>query len=100
VLILFILVLGSAIVIGRPSNAFTQEANPEAFKIMKKKAINPETELPKTLDPSLFKGKAKKAYEVAKEISTILAQVPCFCECEAYGHENLLDCFIDNHGAG
>jgi Protein of unknown function with PCYCGC motif len=85
---------------GEPSKAFTQEANPEAFKIMKKKAVNPETGLPKTLDPSLFKGKPKKAYEVAKQIPAILAQVPCFCECEAFGHENLLDCFIDNHGAG
>jgi hypothetical protein len=82
------------------SKAIAQEANPEAFKIMEEKAINPKTGLPKTLDPNLFKGKAKEAYQIAKEIPEILSQMPCFCECEPYGHENLLDCFIDRHGAG
>jgi hypothetical protein len=82
------------------SNTIAQETNPEAFKIMKKKAINPKTGLPQTLDPNLFKGKVKEAYQIAKEIPEILSQIPCFCECEPYGHENLLDCFIDRHGAG
>ena len=82
------------------SKAIAQEATPEAFKILKEKAINPKTGLPNTLDPSLFKGKAKEAYQIAKEIPEILSQMPCFCECEPYGHENLLDCFIDRHGAG
>jgi hypothetical protein len=40
------------------SKAIAQETNPEAFKIMKEKVINPKTGLPKTLDPNLFKGKA------------------------------------------
>ncbi len=78
----------------------SQETNPEAFRILKQKSINPKTGLPRTLDPNLFRGKAKEAYQVAREIPEILAQMPCFCECETYGHENLLDCFIDNHGAG
>jgi hypothetical protein len=82
------------------SKAIAQEANPEAFKIMKEKAINPKTGLPGTLDPNLFKGKAKEAYQIAKDIPEILSQIPCFCECESYGHENLLECFIDKHGAG
>ncbi len=60
--------------------------------------INPQTGLPRTLAPSLFKGKAKEAYQVATEIPEFLAQMPCFCDCEPYGHENLLDCFIDKHG--
>ena len=77
-----------------------QESDPKAFKILKEKSIDPKTGLPKTLDPNLFKGKAKRAYQVAKEIPEVLAQMPCFCECEAFGHENLLDCFIDQHGAG
>ena len=76
------------------------ETDPKAFKILKEKSIDPKTGLPRTLDPSLFKGKAKQAYQIAREIPKVLAQVPCFCECEAYGHENLLDCFIDEHGAG
>ena len=77
-----------------------QVTDQKAFKLLKEKSINPKTGLPKTLDPDLFKGKTKKAYEVAKEIPEILAKMPCFCGCEVYGHENLLDCFIDNHGAG
>jgi hypothetical protein len=77
-----------------------QETDPNAFKILKEKSIDPKTGLPKTLDPNFFRGKAKQAYQIAKEIPEILAQMPCFCECEAYGHENLLDCFIDQHGAG
>ncbi len=74
--------------------------DPKEFKILKQKSIDPKTGLPKTLDPELFKGKAKRVYQVAKEIPEVLAQMPCFCECEAFGHENLLDCFIDNHAAG
>jgi len=100
VLIFFILVVGFTIVNGERSKSFAQDTDAKAFKLLKEKMINPQTGLPRTLDPNLFKGKAKQAYEVAKDIPTVLAQVPCFCECEAYGHENLLDCFIDKHGAG
>jgi len=82
------------------SKAIAQETDPKTFKILKEKMINPETGLPKTLDPDRFRGKAKAAYTIAKEIPEILSQIPCFCECEPFGHENLLDCFIDNHGAG
>lgn len=78
----------------------TDETDPKAFKLLKEKSIDPRTGLPKTLDPSLFQGTAQQAYQVAKEIPEVLAQMPCFCGCEAYGHENLLDCFIDRHGEG
>ena len=77
-----------------------QETDPKAFKILKEKSIDPNTGLPKTLDPHLFKGKTRQAYQIAKEIPQILAQIPCFCDCDVFGHENLLDCFIDQHGAG
>jgi len=77
-----------------------EETDPKAFKILKEKSINPKTGLPRTLDPDLFKGKVKRAYQIAREIPEVLAQIPCFCECEAFGHENLLDCFIDSHAAG
>jgi hypothetical protein len=77
-----------------------QDKDSKAFKALKEKNINPKTGLPNTLDPDRFRGKAKRAYQVAKEIPEILVQIPCFCECEPFGHENLLDCFIDNHGAG
>lgn len=99
-LIIFVVVFGLTMITGENPNAFAQEANPKVFKMLKEKSVDPKTGLPKTFDPNLFKGKAKAAYQVAREIPEILVQVPCFCECEAYGHENLLDCFIDNHGAG
>ena len=77
-----------------------EETDPEAFKILKEKSNDPKAGFPKTLDPNLFKGKTKQAYQIAREIPAILAQMPCFCECDVFGHENLLDCFIDLHGAG
>jgi hypothetical protein len=85
---------------GEHSEVAGQETDPKAFKTLKERLTDPATGLPKTLDPSLFKGKAKQAYQIAREIPQVLAQMPCFCECEALGHENLLDCFIDRHGAG
>jgi hypothetical protein len=78
---------------GEHSEVAGQETDPEAFKVLKEKSLNPKTGLPKTVDPNLFKGKAKQAYQIAREIPEILARMPCFCECDAYGHENLLDCF-------
>jgi len=100
VLLLVAVTSGLVLAHGEHSNAPGQETDPKAFKSLKEKSIDPRTGLPRTLDPDLFKGKAKRAYQIAKEIPHVLAQIPCFCECEAFGHENLLDCFIDRHGAG
>jgi hypothetical protein len=85
---------------GEDSEVPGQETDTKAFKALKERVTDSETGLPKTLDPSLFKGKSKQTYQIAREIPQVLAQMPCFCECEAFGHENLLDCFIDHHGAG
>ncbi|HEX4997052.1 MAG TPA: CYCXC family (seleno)protein [Terriglobia bacterium] len=51
-----------------------------------------------TLSPDLFAGKARAAYQVAKEIPEILQRLPCFCGCFGLGHQNNLYCFADNHG--
>ncbi len=99
VLLLLVLTFGLALAHGEHPSTPAQETNAKAFKILKEKSIDPGTGLPKTLDPNLFKGEVKRAYQIAKEIPNVLAQMPCFCECEAFGHENLLDCFIDRHGA-
>jgi len=85
---------------GEHPKAPGEETDPKAFKILKEKSFDPKTGLPGTLDPNLFKGRAKRAYQIAREIPEGLVQMPCFCECEVFGHENLLDCFIDEHGAG
>ena len=99
-LILLYLTSGLAMANGEHSKTLTQETDSKAFKILKEKSIDPKTGFPKTLDPKLFRGKTRQAYQIAREIPVVLAQIPCFCECEAFGHENLLDCFIDQHGAG
>jgi hypothetical protein len=63
----------------------------------------PRQELPKpnvaTLDPKLFTGRTRIAYEAAKEVPQVLAQLPCYCGCmSSPGHKNNLDCFHDEHG--
>jgi hypothetical protein len=56
--------------------------------------------LPPTLAPAEFVGKAREAYQVAKEIPRTLAQLPCYCECDqAYGHKSLQTCFVDDHAS-
>jgi len=100
-LILFVLVFGLTVVNGGPAKVSAQETeDAKAFKILKEKMKDPKTQLPKTLDPKLITGKDREGYQVAREIPEILAQIPCFCGCEAVGHENLLDCFVDEHGVG
>jgi hypothetical protein len=100
VMILLLFVSSLATANEEQSKSSPQETDPKAFKILKERSIDPQTGLPKTLDPNLFRRKAKEAYQIAKEIPEILVQMPCLCECEDFGHENLLDCFIDQHGAG
>ena len=57
--------------------------------------------LPSTLPPSLFLGKTAEAYGVAAEIPEVLTELACYCGCDrSNGHRHLLDCFVDDHGAG
>jgi hypothetical protein len=57
--------------------------------------------LPKTLDPSLFTGSVKMAYQVVQEIPETIAQLPCYCRCDkSMGHKSLYSCFEDDHAAG
>ena len=100
ILVFIILTSVSAWANGEHPKTLKQETDPKAFKILKEKSIDPKTGLPKTLDPHYLKGKAKQAYQIAKEMPEVLSQMPCFCDCDVFGHENLLDCFIDQHGAG
>jgi hypothetical protein len=56
--------------------------------------------LPATLEPAKFFGKAKAAYIVAKQIPETLAQLPCYCHCDqGFGHKSLHTCFVDDHAA-
>jgi hypothetical protein len=98
--LLLALAPGMTMAKGGNPDAAQETTNPKEFKILKEKRTDPKTGLPKTLDPNLFAGQAKRAYQVAREIPEILAQMPCFCGCEAVGHQSLLDCFVDRHGEG
>jgi hypothetical protein len=52
-----------------------------------------------TLDPDQFTGKVRVAYQAAREVPGVLAQLPCYCGCmSGVGHKNNLDCFHDHHG--
>ena len=55
-----------------------------------------------TMAPSYFSRdpKARAAYQVAKDIPEVLAELPCFCGCmSTFGHESNLFCFRDEHGS-
>ena len=56
---------------------------------------------PLTLAPERFANAfVRRAYEIAREIPGNLAQQPCYCYCDQYGHGSLLDCYRSDHGAG
>ena len=59
------------------------------------------TALPTPLPAELFQGRAREAYTAAGEIPDVLAGLACSCGCnKSLGHRHLLDCFVDDHGAG
>ena len=41
-----------------------------------------------------------RAYKIATEIPGVIAQQPCYCFCDKFGHRSLLDCYASDHGAG
>lgn len=53
-----------------------------------------------TLPPERFFGKAREAYQVAREIPETLAQLPCYCYCdESAGHKSLHTCYESEHSS-
>jgi hypothetical protein len=101
ILVILILAIGLLLIEGGCSKPIPGETDPaKAFKVLRAKMTDPNTGLPKTLDPNLIQGEDQMGYRIAKEIPEILAQLPCFCGCEAAGHESLLDCFVDEHAVG
>ena len=64
--------------------------------------VDPESAkpFPATQDPSRFPIPfVARAYAIAREMPEVLAQQPCYCHCEGFGHGSLLDCFASDHGA-
>src|SRR5262245_62902340 len=58
-------------------------------------------QLPKTVPPERFATNpvVARVYRIAGQIPAVLAQQPCYCNCDVFGHGNLLDCFTTDHGA-
>jgi hypothetical protein len=55
--------------------------------------------LPAILSPELFTGNQRLAYQAAKEIPQVMAQLPCYCHCDrGHGHKSLHSCFESEHG--
>jgi len=53
-----------------------------------------------TLDPALFTGPVREAYQLAGKNPALFSQLHCYCGCDrTYGHKSLLDCYRDRHGA-
>jgi hypothetical protein len=50
-----------------------------------------------TLDPAAVPPAAQQGYIVAQQKPKLLAQMPCFCYCNRFGHTSLHDCFTTNH---
>lgn len=48
-------------------------------------------------DPATVSPAAQSSYEVAQSKPLLLAQLPCFCYCDRFGHGSLHDCFVTNH---
>src|SRR5262245_32822142 len=61
----------------------------------------PTSELPETMEPSIYSDKVTfNAYVVAGRVKKILYQEPCYCHCDrSQGHGSLLDCFVGRHAS-
>ncbi len=58
--------------------------------------------LPELLAAAYFRNfpLVARAYQIASEIPEVIAQQPCYCYCDKFGHRSLLDCYASDHGAG
>lgn len=80
-------------------------ADPVQKSVETEKATPPSavetSQLPTPLPAEMFQGRVREAYKIAAEIPDVLASVSCYCGCsKSQGHRHLLDCFVDDHGAG
>ena len=53
--------------------------------------------LPAVKDPSTVAPEARAAYTIVQNKPKLIAQLPCFCYCERWGHGSLHDCFVTEH---
>jgi predicted cobalt transporter CbtA len=93
------LILGiSALLQAEPNKSPSPAAKPDAAPAAT--TMTAPSSLPTPLPADRFQGRVREAYKVAAEIPDVIAGVTCYCGCDkSQGHRNLLDCFIDDHGA-
>lgn len=73
---------------------------PRTSPVANREATSKKTNGWLTLDPKLFVGPVRQAYTVAEQNPMLLAQLDCYCGCyKTHGHQSLLDCYRDRHGA-
>jgi len=50
-----------------------------------------------TLAPATVPSNAQTEYTIAQAKPELLAQLPCFCYCDRFGHGSLHDCYVTDH---
>jgi hypothetical protein len=90
-----------SIVQSRPASPPLDPINKETSQVPAHYEVAPASaELGAVLPAAQFTGKTREAYEVAKKIPVMLAQMPCYCHCDrGMGHKGLHSCFEDDHAA-
>jgi hypothetical protein len=90
-----------AIVQSRPASPPLHPINTETSQVPAHYEVAPASaELGAVLPAAQFIGKTREAYEAAKKIPVMLAQMPCYCHCDrGMGHKSLHSCFEDDHAA-
>lgn len=116
VIIVLVLVLGVAVAVAMISSSDRKDSTSNRDSQSNKTTLPDTQQTPRvpahhnnaesarplvaTLDPELFDGKIRQAYQVAREIPETLAQLPCYCYCdEGFGHKSLHTCYEDDHSA-
>jgi hypothetical protein len=83
-----------------PSPSHSDVAHNHGMRVPAYQSPSQINQLAPTLPPGQFVGKARAAYQVAKEIPQTLAQLPCYCECDqSFGHKSLQSCYVDDHAS-
>ncbi|HZE72668.1 MAG TPA: CYCXC family (seleno)protein [Pyrinomonadaceae bacterium] len=90
-----------AIAESRSTSPLNHPMNPETSRVPAHYEVAPASaELSAVLPAAQFTGKTREAYEAAKQIPVMLAQMPCYCHCDrGMGHKSLHSCFEDDHAA-
>ena len=92
--------MASAPVPNQTQPAPRQQPSPKAERVPAHYTTAPALDtLAPTLDPEMFWGNQRLAYEAARKIPQTLAQLPCYCHCDmSLGHKSLHSCFVTEHG--